>query len=82
MEWKGKQGAILPFSDFVFIHVSSFTGLLQVWPTLENVTVNGSLPWDEITRVGSFDGLERISYIRIDISDYDSKKYYSLPTVP
>ena len=51
-------GVEVTLSYLVFIHVTSLTGLLQVWPTFENVTVNSSLDWDEQTRVGNFDVYE------------------------
>lgn len=41
-----------------------------MWPTLENVVVNMSLPWDEITRVRSF-----VSFIE------SKKKIICLPVI-
>lgn len=46
------------FYNIIFIYVTSLTGLLQVWPTFENVIVNSSLDWDEQTRVGNFNVFE------------------------
>ena len=48
--------------------------LLQVWPTFKNVTVNTSLEWDEITRVGNFDVFEYIRIIVFFVSPLFTKK--------
>lgn len=51
----GTEGTIISFNSFS-VHLlitTSLTGLLQMSPTFENVTVNGSLP-----KVGNFDVFE------------------------
>lgn len=50
---EGGSEAITTLSHLIFNHVTCLTGLLQVWPTFENVIVNTSLDWDEQTRVGN-----------------------------
>ena len=54
-DWSGGGGneAIATLYHLIFNHVTCLTGLLQVWPTFENVIVNSSLDWDEQTRVGN-----------------------------
>lgn len=54
-EGMGTEATIISFNSFS-VHLlitTSLTGLLQMSPTFENVTVNGSLP-----KVGNFDVFE------------------------